>query len=84
MTGFAESWVAFTVDSRRVARLAPVPVGSAQLDNLSEDTMDSSKDRTRNDLTPEQKKVRPATEQDPKAVDLSVEELEERIAPRYK
>ena len=47
--------------------------------------MDSSKDRARNDLTPEQKtKVRPATEQDPKAVELSVEELEERIAPRYK
>jgi hypothetical protein len=36
-------------------------------------------------LTPEQKaKVRPATEKDPKAVELEVEELEERIAPRYK
>ena len=45
--------------------------------------MDSSKDRARNELTPEQKKVRPATEQDPKAVELSVEELEERIAPRH-
>jgi hypothetical protein len=84
MTGLTERWLAFTVDSRHLPRLAPVPVDSTQLDNLSEDTMDSSKDRTRNDLTPEQKKVRPATEQDPKAVDLSVEELEERIAPRYK
>ena len=35
--------------------------------------------------TPEQKgKVSPAKEQDPQAVELSVEELEERIAPRKK
>lgn len=47
--------------------------------------MDSSKDQTRNDLTPEQKaKVRSATEQDAKAVELSIEELEERIAPRVR
>jgi uncharacterized small protein (DUF1192 family) len=46
--------------------------------------MDSSKDKARNDLTPEQKaKVRPATEKDAKSVELSVEELEERIAPRH-
>jgi hypothetical protein len=45
--------------------------------------MDSSKDKGRNELTPEQKaKVRPATEKDAKAVELSAEELEERIAPR--
>ena len=44
--------------------------------------MDSSKDRARNELTPEQKaKVRPAMEQEPKAVELSVEELEERMRP---
>jgi hypothetical protein len=54
-----------------------------QLHTLSEGTMDSSKDKGRNELTPEQKgKVRPATEKDAKAVELSVEELEERIAPR--
>jgi hypothetical protein len=53
---------------------------SLQPHNLSEGTMDSSKDKARNELTPEQKaKVRPATEKD---VELSVEELEERIAPR--
>ena len=46
--------------------------------------MDSFKDKARNDLTPEQKaKVRPATEKDAKVVELSVEELEERIAPRH-
>ena len=45
--------------------------------------MDSSKDKARNELTPEQKaKVRPGTEQDGERVELSVEELEERIAPR--
>jgi uncharacterized small protein (DUF1192 family) len=46
--------------------------------------MDSSKDQNRNELTPEQKKVRSATEKDTKVVELSVEELEERIAPRVK
>ncbi|HWB42288.1 MAG TPA: hypothetical protein VG500_13575 [Gemmatimonadales bacterium] len=46
--------------------------------------MDSSKDQARNELTPEQKKVRSATEKDAKAVELSVEELEERIAPRMR
>jgi uncharacterized small protein (DUF1192 family) len=46
--------------------------------------MDSSKDKARNELTPEQKaKVRAATEKDAQAVELSVEELEERIAPRH-
>jgi hypothetical protein len=45
--------------------------------------MDSSKDKASNELTPEQKaKVRPANEKDAKVVELSVEELEERIAPR--
>jgi uncharacterized small protein (DUF1192 family) len=44
--------------------------------------MDSSKGQVRNELTPEQKaKIRAATEKDAEAVELSVEELEERIAP---
>jgi len=44
--------------------------------------MESSKGQVRNELTPEQKaKVSSATEKDAKAVELSVEELEERIAP---
>jgi uncharacterized small protein (DUF1192 family) len=45
--------------------------------------MDSSKDKARNELTPEQKaQVHPAAQKDAKVVELSVEELEERIAPR--
>jgi hypothetical protein len=45
--------------------------------------MDSSKDKARNELTPEQKaKVRTATEKDAEVGELWVEELEERIAPR--
>ena len=45
--------------------------------------MDSSKSRI--DLTPEQKdKVRKETGKDAETVELSVEELEERIAPRAK
>jgi uncharacterized small protein (DUF1192 family) len=44
--------------------------------------MDSSKGQIRIELTPEQKaKVRNATGKDAEAVELSVEELEERIAP---
>jgi hypothetical protein len=44
--------------------------------------MPSSKDQFRIELTPEQKaKVRAATGKDAEAVELSVEELEERIAP---
>jgi len=44
--------------------------------------MDSSKGQVRNELTPEQKaKIRATTEKDADAVELSVEELEERIAP---
>jgi hypothetical protein len=71
------------MDSRLRKKLASVFL-SPQQHNLSEGTMDSSKDKARNDLTPEQKaKVRPATEQDAKVVELSVEELEERIAPRH-
>ena len=47
--------------------------------------MDSSKGQVRNELTPEQKvKIRTATEKDAEAVELSVEELEERIAPMTK
>ena len=45
--------------------------------------MDSSKGQVRIELTPEQKaKIRSATGKDAEAVELSVEELEERIAPR--
>ena len=47
--------------------------------------MDSFRDKARNELTPEQKaKVRNATGKDAEAVELSVEELEERIAPAKK
>ena len=47
--------------------------------------MDSSKGRIRIELTPEQKaKVRNATGQDAETIELSVEELEERIAPKKK
>jgi hypothetical protein len=47
--------------------------------------MDSSKSPIRIELTPDQKaKVRAATGKDAEAVELSVEELEERIAPRTK
>ena len=45
--------------------------------------MSESKGQFRIELTPEQKaKVRNATGKDAEAVELSVEELEERIAPR--
>lgn len=44
--------------------------------------MQKSKEQFRIDLTPEQKaQVRNATGKDADAVELSVEELEERIAP---
>ena len=47
--------------------------------------MDSAKGKFRIELTPEQKaQVRNATGKDAEAVELSVEELEERIAPRAK
>jgi hypothetical protein len=47
-----------------------------------EDVMQSSKGQFRIELTPEQKaKVRDLTGKDAEAVELSVEELEERIAP---
>jgi uncharacterized small protein (DUF1192 family) len=47
--------------------------------------MDSSKGQSRIELTPEQKaKLSNATGKDAEAVELSVEELEERIAPRTK
>jgi uncharacterized small protein (DUF1192 family) len=45
--------------------------------------MSESKNQFRIELTPEQKaKVHNATGRDADAVELSVEELEERIAPR--
>jgi hypothetical protein len=44
--------------------------------------MSQSKGKFRIELTPEQKaKIRSATGKDAEAVELSVEELEERIAP---
>ena len=46
--------------------------------------MSNPKDQFRIKLTPEQKaQVRTATGKDAEAVELSVEELEERIAPSY-
>lgn len=45
--------------------------------------MQRSNDQTHKELAPEeQAKLRAAAEQDAKQVELSVEELEERIAPR--
>jgi uncharacterized small protein (DUF1192 family) len=45
--------------------------------------MSDSKNQFRIELTPEQKaKIRNATGRDAEAVELSVQELEERIAPR--
>jgi hypothetical protein len=62
--------------------LAPVDLLIPVAAKLSEGTMDSSKGQFRIELTPEQKaKVRNATGKDAEAVELSVEELEERIAP---
>ena len=53
-----------------------------QFDHPREDVMSSSKGQFRIELTPEQKsQVRNATGKDAEAVELSVEELEERIAP---
>ena len=47
--------------------------------------MHNSKEQFRIELTPEQKaQVRTATGKDAEAVELSVEELEERIAPGTK
>jgi hypothetical protein len=47
-----------------------------------ETTMATSKEQVRIQLTPEQKaQVRTATGKEAEAVELSVEELEERIAP---
>jgi hypothetical protein len=47
--------------------------------------MENSKGQFRIELTPEQKaKLQNATGKDAEAVELSVEELEERIAPSYK
>ena len=47
--------------------------------------MENSKGQIRIELTPEQKaKVRSVTGKDAEAVELSVEELEERIAPAKK
>jgi len=52
---------------------------------FQEDAMAESKGRVRIELTPEQKaKVRAATGKVAEAVELSVEELEERIAPMKK
>jgi hypothetical protein len=46
--------------------------------------MSNPKEQFRIQLTPEQKsQVRAATGKDAEAVELSVEELEERIAPAY-
>jgi hypothetical protein len=58
------------------------PEVPAAATKLSEGAMDSSKGQIRIELTPEQKaKIRNVTGKDADAVELSVEELEERIAP---
>jgi hypothetical protein len=50
--------------------------------NLKEDTVSNPKEQFRIQLTPEQKaQVKSATGKEAEAVELSVEELEERIAP---
>jgi hypothetical protein len=50
--------------------------------HLRRDTVSNPKDQFRIKLTPEQKaQVRTVTGKDAEAVELSVEELEERIAP---
>jgi hypothetical protein len=52
------------------------------LKTLLEGTMKDQKNQFRIELTPDQKnQVRHATGKDAEAVELSVEELEERIAP---
>jgi hypothetical protein len=69
----------FTLNSR-----TSVSVGSRQYPNpnAQEQTM-SDRKMVRLDLTEEQKaQVKAATGQNANAVELSVEELEERIAPR--
>jgi hypothetical protein len=51
---------------------------------LRRNTVSNPKEQFRIKLTPEQKaQVRTATGKDAEAVELSVEELEERIAPGY-
>jgi hypothetical protein len=55
---------------------------TATLAHPEEDVMDKRKEQFRINLTPEQKsQVKNATGKDAEAVELSVEELEERIAP---
>lgn len=62
--------------------MAASPMQTARLLPLQEDSMPSSKGQFRIELTPEQKeRVRAATGKNAEAVELSVEELEERIAP---
>ena len=52
------------------------------INTLPEDIMKDQKNQFRIELTPDQKnQVRHATGKDAEAVELSVEELEERIAP---
>ena len=70
----------FDIPRQVIAPLVPVTAL-----NFSEGTMESSKGQIRIELTPEQQaKVRSATGKDAEAVELSVEELEERIAPAKK
>jgi hypothetical protein len=69
----------FTLSSRYDCRLSPV-----QLAHSQERSMTTS-GNLRITLTPEQKEqVRKATGKEAEAVELSIEELEERIAPMRK
>jgi hypothetical protein len=70
--------------------LEPAPPAEEQgqshsREEFKEATMAESKGKVRIELTPEQQaKVRKAIGKDAEAVELSVEELEERIAPLYR
>jgi hypothetical protein len=73
----------FTEDSRGPTTLDQVlEFSSAVPAHHQEDVMQNAKGQFRIELTPEQKaQVRNLTGKDADAVELSVEELEERIAP---
>jgi hypothetical protein len=74
--------MALLSDPQTASHLA---TGDTVSHHLKEDVVHNSKEQFRIELTPEQKaQVRTATGKDAEAVELSVEELEERIAPGTK
>ena len=73
----------FTIGSRRVRIVSPV--AATLRHTISEEARPMKKDQeiVRIDLTPEQKQlVKKEIGKDAEAVELSAQELEERIAPR--